>query len=180
MKRKIRYLLPALLFLLGAAILLYPPLSSFWNQRRQNTQIAAYRQTVAALDAADRATQRAAAQAYNDGLPRDFHDAFTGRQPPEDDLYWSLLDPNGTGVMGYLGDPEDRCAAFHWLRNGRGHPAVRHRTPGGDVASNRRGGDPLHTYRPQRITLRQAADRPGPDAVQRLLFPLCAGGKVYL
>lgn len=29
MKRKIRYLLPALLFLLGAAILLYPPLSSF-------------------------------------------------------------------------------------------------------------------------------------------------------
>ena len=37
MKRKIRYLLPALLFLLGAAILLYPPLSSFWNQRRQDT-----------------------------------------------------------------------------------------------------------------------------------------------
>ena len=100
MKRKIRYLLPALLFLLGAAILLYPPLSSFWNQRRQDTQIAAYRQTMAALDAADRAAQRAAAQAYNDGLPRDFHDAFTGRQPPEDDLYWSLLDPNGTGVMG--------------------------------------------------------------------------------
>ena len=48
MKRKIRYLLPALLFLLGAAILLYPPLSSFWNQRRQDTQIAAYRQTMAA------------------------------------------------------------------------------------------------------------------------------------
>ena len=69
MKRKIRYLLPALLFLLGAAILLYPPLSSFWNQRRQDTQIAAYRQTMAALDAADRAAQRAAAQAYNDGLP---------------------------------------------------------------------------------------------------------------
>lgn len=43
MKRKIRYLLPALLFLLGAVILLYPPLSSFWNQRRQDTQIAAYR-----------------------------------------------------------------------------------------------------------------------------------------
>ena len=99
MKRKIRYLLPALLFLLGAAILLYPPLSSFWNQRRQDTQIAAYRQTMAALDAADRAAQRAAAQAYNDGLPRDFHDAFTGRQPPEDDLYWSLLDPNVTCVM---------------------------------------------------------------------------------
>lgn len=50
MKRKIRYLLPALLFLLGAAILLYPPLSSFWNQRRQDTQIAAYRQTMAASD----------------------------------------------------------------------------------------------------------------------------------
>ena len=106
MKRKIRYLLPTLLFLLGAAILLYPPLSSFWNQRRQDAQIAAYRQTMAALDAADRAAQRAAAQAYNDGLPRDFHDAFTGRQPPEDDPYWSLLDPNGTGVMGYLEIPK--------------------------------------------------------------------------
>lgn len=82
MKRKLTgVLLPALVFLVGFTVLLYPSLSDLWNQHRQETMIDTYAETVARMTQEDHSAAWEAAQSYNAGLDVSFHDAFTGEQP---------------------------------------------------------------------------------------------------
>lgn len=120
----------ALVFLVGLAVLLYPAFSDLWNQRRQNRLIRSYTAQVEQLAPEDHSAALAAARAYNAALEPDFHDAFTGSAPPEDDPYWALLSPDGSGVMGYLEIPKIsvRLPIFHGtgeevLQQGIGHLA---------------------------------------------------------
>ena len=131
MKKKLTgVLLPALIFLAGLGVLLYPSLSDMVNQRRQQSLITNYVRTVAEMTADDFSAERESAAAYNAALDHNFTDAFTGSQPAPDDVYWSLLDPDATGVMGYIEIPKIslRLPIYHGtgetaLQNGAGHLA---------------------------------------------------------
>lgn len=131
MKKKLTgVVLPALLFLAGLAVLLYPSFSDLWNQRRQESMIGTYVETVAQLTKEDHSALRQAAQEYNAGLDGTFHDAFIADRIGQDDPYWSLLDPDGSGVMGYIEIPKIsvRLPIYHGtgedaLQRGIGHLA---------------------------------------------------------
>lgn len=131
MKKKLTgVVLPALLFLAGLAVLLYPSFSDLWNQRRQESMIGTYVETVAQLTKEDHSALRQAAQEYNAELDGTFHDAFIADRIGQDDPYWSLLDPDGSGVMGYIEIPKIsvRLPVYHGagedaLQRGIGHLA---------------------------------------------------------
>lgn len=106
MRNRVASALAALVFVAGLAILLYPAASDLWNQARQDALMGDYRQSVGELAPEDVSALRAAARAYNDALEPSFTDAFSGEEPAADDPYWGLLDPDGTGVMGYLVIPK--------------------------------------------------------------------------
>ena len=97
--------LAILIFLLGLGILFYPVASDLWNQHRQNQLISHYTQSTTTLAPEDHSALWEAAQEYNKNLSPTFRDAFTGRQLPAGDPYWGLLDPDGSGIMGYIEIP---------------------------------------------------------------------------
>lgn len=120
----------AVLFLAGLGVLLYPAFSDLWNQRRQESLITNYVRTVAEMTGEDFSAERERAMAYNAALDHRFTDAFTGEQPAPDDVYWALLDPDGTGIMGYIEIPRIslRLPVYHGtgedaLQKGAGHLA---------------------------------------------------------
>lgn len=131
MKKKILgILIPVLIFLTGLGVLLYPAFSDLWNQYRQNRLMTDYTQAVTNLEDAQRSGLWKAAEEYNRSLRASPRDAFTGEDPEPEDLYWSLLDPDDTGVMGYLEIPKIslRLPIYHGtgdaaLQNGIGHLA---------------------------------------------------------
>lgn len=119
---------PALIFLLGLGFLLYPSVSDLWNQWRENLLMSDYDERVSQLSSDEISELLAAAQAYNEQLDASFSDAFTGEQLPSNDPYWSLLDPDGTGIMGYVEIPKIdlRLPVYHGtgteaLQKGLGH-----------------------------------------------------------
>lgn len=131
MKRKLfGILIPALIFLTGLGVLLYPVFSDLWNQSHQNQTMEDYTQRVESLTDEGRSALWQAAADYNDNLDPAFQDAFSGKQPSADNVYWSLLNPDGTGVMGYIEIPKIslRLPIYHGtgdtvLENGVGHLA---------------------------------------------------------
>lgn len=131
MKKKILgILIPVLIFLTGLGVLLYPVFSDLWNQHRQNRLMTDYTNTVTDMEDAERNALWNAAVRYNQGLQAAPQDAFTGADPGPEDPYWSLLDPDGTGVMGYLEIPKIslRLPIYHGtgdaaLQKGIGHLA---------------------------------------------------------
>lgn len=124
MKKLLHTLLPLLLFLAGMCVLFYPTVSDLWNQHRQNSLISQYIETVSGLTEADFSAWEEAARQYNAGLDGSLRDAFSGKDPEPDDPYWSLLNLNGTGVMGYIQIPKIsvRLALYH----GTGEQALQH------------------------------------------------------
>lgn len=131
MKKKILgILIPLMIFLTGLGVLLYPVFSDLWNQHRQNRLMTDYTNTVTDMEDAERNALWNAAVRYNQGLQAAPRDAFTGADPGPKDPYWSLLDPDGTGVMGYLEIPKIslRLPIYHGtgdaaLQKGIGHLA---------------------------------------------------------
>ncbi len=149
-KRVLGTVLPALVFVLGLAIMLYPCASDIWNQLRQNSLMDSYDEAVESLSSDDLAALWNAALAYNEQLDPQFSDAFTGEDLPKSDEYWSLLDVDGTGVMGYVEIPSIgvRLPLYHGtssavLERGLGHLSGTSLPVGGSgthcVASGHRG-----------------------------------------
>ncbi len=93
-------------FLIGFCILFYPTFADLWNQARQNILMGDYEQTVEQAPAEDNSAALEAARAYNASLDPSFRDAFTGQDLDATDAYWSLLDPLGVGIMGYVQIPK--------------------------------------------------------------------------
>ncbi len=124
------FLVPALIFVLGLCILLYPTVSDLWNQFRQNQLISDYQESVQRLSPEDYSQAKAAARSYNDSLRLSFADAFSSTKPEAsaNDEYWQLLNIAGNGVMGYVEIPKIsvRLAIYHGLsdevlQTGLGH-----------------------------------------------------------
>ena len=102
-KNRITTLLLSLVFLAGLSLLLYPTVSDYWNSFHASRAVAAYAQEVADLNGAEYDALLEAARDYNARVPeRSNTFALTEAEQEE---YQSLLNMDGTGIMGYIEIP---------------------------------------------------------------------------
>lgn len=122
MKRKIKDLLFALLFLIGFLILAYPTIANQWNTYRQEQLISHYDTVLEKLEPEDLTDEWALARSYNDTFSENdiYTDAFgIEDQELENTEYWKVLNIAGDGVMGYLSIPKIRVklSIYHGTSN---------------------------------------------------------------
>ena len=102
-KNRITTVLLALVFLAGLSLLLYPTVSDYWNSFHASRAVAAYAQEVADLNGAEYDRLLEAARDYNArAAQRSNTFALTEAEQEE---YQSLLNMDGTGIMGYIEIP---------------------------------------------------------------------------
>ena len=117
------------IFLIGLSILLYPLVSSTWNQILANQMMRNYDDTVAETPKKDLEDSLKAARKYNEELlPHAVPDAFSIRDNKTDPEYEALLNLTGDGLMGYIEIPAIRTKSpiYHYsteesLQKGVGH-----------------------------------------------------------
>lgn len=88
------------IFFVGLCVLLYPTISDFWNEKRQSHAIMNYDDLIVDLTPEDFAEYFEKAEDYNRRLRR-ISNPFKGYSEL-DDQYYSTLDINGDGMMGYI------------------------------------------------------------------------------
>ena len=88
------------IFFVGLCVLLYPTISDFWNEKRQSQAIMNYDDLIVDLTPEDFQAYFDKADSYNRKL-RKISFPFVGYSEL-DDLYYSTLDVNGDGMMGYI------------------------------------------------------------------------------
>ena len=88
------------IFLVGLCVLLYPTVSDFWNEKRQSKAIMNYDELLADMTADDFTEFFAKAEDYNRKLKL-ISFPFLGYSELDRE-YYSTLDINGTGMMGYI------------------------------------------------------------------------------
>ena len=99
MKKRGSTILLILVFLFGAALLLYPTLSEAWNKRHQSRTIVSYAEKITSLENDTSETIWRMAEEYNRGIEPDGISPLTEERAAE---YRRQLDPAGNGVMGYV------------------------------------------------------------------------------
>lgn len=101
MKKWVLNLLLAVVLLCGAGLLAYPTVSNWWNQMHQSRAIAGYDQAVRDIPQEDYTELIEAARRYNNTLRMSGAQDFqTGDAAYAE--YEALLDPSGSGIMGYV------------------------------------------------------------------------------
>lgn len=96
------------IMLAGAALLLYPAFSNYWNSLHQSRAIVNYAENVAEMDQEEYRQIWSEAWAYNRSLlTRDTGFALT---PQQQEQYETLLNISGQGIMGYIEIPSIGCA----------------------------------------------------------------------
>ncbi|MGI6110209.1 MAG: class C sortase [Eubacteriaceae bacterium] len=108
MKRIVNTKTLVVIFLIGLSVLLYPPVSSYYNSFHQSRAVSDYENAVAGLSEADYKEMIASAQDYNQSLIGNSYRFEPDEQ--EEAAYQSLLNPDGTGVMGYIEIPKIRVS----------------------------------------------------------------------
>lgn len=113
MRKHISTIIAILVFITGLSLLLYPTVSNYWNSKHQTAVVANYSKKIEKMDDKDKQAAIDSAISYNSGLVSN-----SGRFTPSDSdlsLYKSLLNADGTGMMGYITIPEIRCklAIYH-------------------------------------------------------------------
>ena len=99
MKKHSGTILLVLIFFVGLAVMLYPTISDYINQRNQTRVVNSYAQQVDGLSDADYTAYFDAADVFNQKIAADpdalYHtDRFS--------TYSTTLDVTGTGIMGYI------------------------------------------------------------------------------
>lgn len=87
-------------FLIGLCVILYPTVSDFWNEKRQSQAIMNYDDLLVDLTPEDFSEYFEKAEEYNRKLKLISY-PFLG-YPELDDEYYSALDVNDDGMMGYI------------------------------------------------------------------------------
>ena len=108
MKKYLFYIFVILLFLAGIGLLLYPTISDYVNSVHQARKISNYTESVTQLEQDIYAQLWKDAMEYNRSLP-------TGSDQPilsgsHRESYPSLLDVNGSGILGYIEIPSIQCS----------------------------------------------------------------------
>lgn len=93
-----------LIFLAGLGVMLYPTVSDYWNSFHQSRAIADYDAVVAEMDDTDYEALFAKAEEYNEKL-RELGAPFSEHEELSD-LYYSVLDVAGNGIIGYINIPK--------------------------------------------------------------------------
>ena len=88
------------IFLIGLCVLLYPTVSDFWNEKRQSQAIMNYDDLLVDLTPEDFSEHFRKAEEYNRKLKL-ISFPFLGYSELDDE-YYSTLDVNGDGMMGYI------------------------------------------------------------------------------
>ena len=101
-------LLLILVLLAGLSLLLYPPVSDYWNSFHKTRAIAAYAEEVANLNQDQYDEIWAAAESYNASLT-DRVNAYLLSDAQKEE-YQQLLNVSGLGVMGYIEIPSIDCS----------------------------------------------------------------------
>lgn len=86
-------------FIIGLSVMLYPPISSYWNSKVQSRAVASYSNAVNSLTEEEKDTMLKKADTYNEKL-KDVNRPFLNYAEAGD--YNSILDISGTGIMGYV------------------------------------------------------------------------------
>lgn len=104
MKRKLMISFAVLLLLAGAVFAVYPAVANYVNDKYQSTVRSEFEDEVQEIDNTALEAMRAAAEQYNESLsPVQF--AKEGIEAASVD-YHDLLDPSGSGIMGYIEIPK--------------------------------------------------------------------------
>lgn len=113
MKKRLTTILAVLVFITGLSLLLYPTVSNYFNSLHQSKVVSHYSDALEKMDEAQKQAAIDAAVQYNALLVS--NDACFTPSEEETRLYNSLLNPDGTGMMGYITIPEIRCklAIYH-------------------------------------------------------------------
>ncbi len=88
------------IFLVGLSVLLYPTVSDFWNEKRQSQAIINYDDLIVNLTPEDYTELFSKADIYNQKI-RNMPFPFLNHRNIADE-YYSTLDVNGDGMMGYI------------------------------------------------------------------------------
>lgn len=100
LKKKLPNIIFGIIFLVGLAIFLYPSVSNYINSKHQSRAITNYQEALNYVSAEDYSKFWQEARQYNEelaGKPMKFT-----LNEEELEEYNSILDPTGTGVMGYI------------------------------------------------------------------------------
>lgn len=113
MKKHISTIIAILVFVIGLSLLLYPTVSNYWNSLHQSRVVANYSDALAKMDQKEKQAEIDRAVEYNAGLINN-----GGRFTPSDSElseYKSLLNADGTGMMGYVTIPkiQVKLAIYH-------------------------------------------------------------------
>ena len=88
------------IFFVGLCVLLYPTVSDFWNEKRQSQAIINYDDLIVDLTPEDYSEYFFNADSYNQKI-RNMSFPFLNHKDIADE-YYSTLDVNGDGMMGYI------------------------------------------------------------------------------
>lgn len=103
MKNHRSTILPILILLIGLSLMLYPSFADWWNSFHSSRSIASYVEQVANIDDAQYEELWDAAWDYNQSLLHRPNDFLLSDEQQE--IYKSLLDFGGNGIMGYIEIP---------------------------------------------------------------------------
>ena len=103
MKNHRSTILLILILLIGLSLMLYPSFADWWNSFHSSRAIASYEEQVANIDDAQYEELWDAARDYNQSLLHRPNDFLLSDEQQE--IYKSLLDFGGNGIMGYIEIP---------------------------------------------------------------------------
>jgi sortase A len=99
-KKQIPNIIFGIIFLVGLAIFLYPSVSNYINSKHQSRAITSYQDALEAISEEDYSRFWQEARKYNEELAeKPMHFTLDDEELAE---YNSILDPTGTGIIGYI------------------------------------------------------------------------------
>lgn len=104
MKKHASTILLVFILIIGLSLLLYPTFSDWWNSFHQSRAIVSYSEVVANFDDDKYAELWTSAREYNQSLLNRENSFYLPEERQE--VYQSLLNIGGNGIMGYIEIPE--------------------------------------------------------------------------
>ena len=116
-----------LILIVGLSLLLYPPVSNWWNSYRQSKVVSDYAENVSHLDNEEYQRILNDARAYNEAVAAYGGGAMTLSDEQRAD-YLRQLDVDGSGIMGYIDLQKIRCTLpiYHGTDDGVLQIAIGH------------------------------------------------------
>ena len=107
-KITIKDIIRLIVLLVAFSVLLYPTFSSYLNEKNGSKVVSYYDEESVKLSKAEKEQMLEDARAYNQEMLGniDLIDPFSQENTEIDEQYQSLLNPDGTGMMGYIRIPK--------------------------------------------------------------------------